>query len=76
MSDAAENFHINANGSVAVADDYYTCTDMTKCPRGVKVYLIGRGGVGHLAIYDGDPFWIEWAALPKRRKGEAHGHPA
>lgn len=62
-----QGFHMSADRSVAVADDYYTRTDMHNCPRNTKVYLIGKGGVGTLAHYDGDPFWIEWAALPKRR---------
>lgn len=69
VAEAASGFHLNGSGEVAVADDYYTRTDMENCPRGVKVYLVGQGGVGTLANYDGDPWWVEWAALPKRRKG-------
>lgn len=64
-----EPYTLNRDKSVAVATDYFTNEDMSQCPRGCKVYLVGKGGVGVLATYDGDPFWIEWAPLPKRRNG-------
>lgn len=59
-------FKLNTSKTVAVSTEYRTSKDMSKCPRNVKVYLIGQGGVGVLAEYRGEPFWIEWAALPAR----------
>lgn len=64
---ASPAFHMNSTGDVAVADDYFTRDDMENCPKNTKVYLVGAGGVGTLAHYDGDPFWVEWAPLPKRK---------
>lgn len=68
-----ETYRLNRDKSVAVATDYYTNPDMSQCPRGVKLILIGKGGVGTIAIYDGDPFWIEWAPMPKRGTGSSTG---
>lgn len=68
-SPAPEGYTLNRDKSVAVATDYYTSPEMNNCPRGAKVILIGKGGVATISIYDGDPFWIEWAPLPKRRAG-------
>lgn len=68
-----ETYRLNSDKSVAVATDYYTNPDMSQCPRGVKLILIGKGGVGTIAIYDGDPFWIEWAPMPKRSTGSSTG---
>jgi hypothetical protein len=67
MEDEQPAFHMNSTGDVAVADDYFTRDDFENCPKNTKVYLIGAGGVGTLAHYDGDPFWVEWAPLPKRK---------
>lgn len=58
-------FHKNSTGSVAVSDSYAYNKDMTTCPRSVKLILLGAGGVATLGTYDGDPFWVGWAALPK-----------
>lgn len=61
-------YTINAESSVAVAIDYYWLP-MSTCPRGVKVQLLGKGGVAQYARYDGkDDFWTHWAPLPKKRK--------
>lgn len=59
--------HLNTNRSVAVADNYYWNESMADCPLGVKVQLLGAGGVAVYAHYHGDPFWEAWAPLPKRR---------
>lgn len=59
--------HLNTNRSVAVADYYYWNENMADCPLGVKVQLLGAGGVAVYAHYHGDPFWEAWAPLPKRR---------
>lgn len=61
-----DTYKLNSEKTVAVATETRCSKDMASCPRGVKCYLVGEGGVGHLAIYDGDPFWIEWAPVPGR----------
>lgn len=59
---------LNADQSVAVATDVFFNEDMTTCPCGVKVQLLGAGGVASYGIYNGrDPFWVGWAPVPKRR---------
>lgn len=63
-----ENYHLNGNKSVAVSNEVFWNEDMTQCPRGVKVQLLGQGGVAVYAQYVlDDRFWIGWAPLPKRR---------
>lgn len=59
--------HLNSSKSVAVADDYFFNEDMAQCPHGVKVQLLGQGGVASYGHYNGDPFWIGWAPVPRRR---------
>jgi len=52
------------NRTVAVDDTYYW-RHMDSCPRGVKVQLLGRGGVATYGLYDGkNEFWRGWAPLP------------
>ena len=29
--------------------------------------LLGGGGVAQYGIYNGDPFWIGWAPVPRRK---------
>lgn len=67
---------LNADKTVAVATDYFWDEDMRGCPRGVKVQLLGAGGVATYGHFDGrDGFWIAWAPLPKRlRKAAADAH--
>lgn len=58
---------INTNRTAAVAEDYYW-SPMSACPRGVKVQLLGQGGVATYGLYDGkSTFWQGWAPLPQRR---------
>ena len=59
---------LNADQTVAVSTDVYWNEDMSQAPRGVKCQLLGAGGVAVYREYHGDPFWIGWAPLPKRRK--------
>lgn len=48
--------------------------EMTSCPRGVKVQLLGKGGVAVYGLYDGrNPFWTHWAPVPKRREENQDG---
>jgi hypothetical protein len=52
------------DGVVAVDRTYYW-QPMATCPRGVKVQLLGNGGVATYAAYDGrNTFWRAWAPLP------------
>lgn len=64
----AATHKLNADQTVAVATDVYLNPDMSAAPRGVKLQLIGEGGVAVYGTYNGDPFWKEWCPVPKRRK--------
>ena len=57
--------------SVAVDQDYFWNEDMSTCRKGGKYQLLGRGGLPEYRVYDGDPFWVAYAPLPKRRPGPA-----
>ena len=59
---------LNADQTVAVSTDVYWNEDMGQAPRGVKLQLLGAGGVAYYDTYNGDPFWIGWCPLPKRRR--------
>lgn len=59
---------LNADHTVAVATDVFWNEDMEQAPRGVKLQLLGAGGVAVYGPYHGDAFWQAWAPLPKRRK--------
>ena len=61
-------FKLNAEGSVAVSTEVYWNEDMRQCPRGSKCQLLGAGGVAVYGSYDGAPFWVGWAPVPKRRE--------
>ena len=43
-----ETHQLNADQTVAVATDVFWNEDMTTCPRGAKVQLLGAGGVRRL----------------------------
>ena len=58
---------LNTEQTVAVSNTAYW-EPIKDCPRGVKVQLLGKGGVATYAIYNGDKFWTHWAPLPQRRK--------
>jgi hypothetical protein len=58
---------INSTGTAAVATDYYWIPIDANTPRGVKLQLLGNGGVAAYGNYQGAPFWSHWAPLPKRR---------
>ena len=66
---AADHGHkFNADQTVAVATDVFWNEDMATAPRGTKCQLLGAGGVATYGVYNGDPFWIGWCPLPKRRR--------
>ena len=49
----------------AAVDRSYPWRTMRHCPRGVKVLLLGAGGVAVIGTWDGkSPFWQGWAPLP------------
>lgn len=53
----------------AAVDGGYHWRPMESCPRGVKVQLLGAGGVASYGSWDGkNDFWRGWAPLPKVRK--------
>lgn len=67
----APDHKLNADQTVAVATDVFWNEDMSTCPRGAKVQLLGAGGVAVYGTYHGNPFWQAWAPLPKRpRRGD------
>lgn len=58
---------INVSRTVAVSTTQYW-EEMSTCPRGVKVQLLGDGGVAIYGMYDGrNRFFTNWAPLPKKR---------
>lgn len=56
---------INTDKTVAVATDVYWIPVDHNTPRGVKLQLLGAGGVATYGIYHGDSFFTHWQALPK-----------
>lgn len=57
---------LTSNHEVAVDQDYFW-QPLTSCPLGVKVQLLGAGGVAAYGHWDGrNPFWKAWAPLPKK----------
>jgi len=58
------DYKINKDSAVAVDLDYYWRPIQT-CPRGVKVQLLGTGGVAIYGNYHGDKFFTHWAPLPR-----------
>ena len=60
-------YTINTRDSVVVATDYYWMPINKDTPRGVKLQLLGIGGVAVYGEWDGKSrFWTHWAALPKK----------
>lgn len=58
---------INSAGTAAVAVDYYWLPIDGDTPRGVKLQLLGKGGVATYGIWNGrDTFYTHWAPLPKK----------
>jgi hypothetical protein len=57
---------INSARTVAVDREYYW-QPMDTCPRGVKVQLLGAGGVAVYGQYHGkDPWWTHWAPAARQ----------
>lgn len=59
-------YELNAEKTVAVDQTYFWRSIGPDTPRGVKLQLLGRGGVAVYGMYTGcNSFWIAWAPLPK-----------
>ena len=59
---------LNSDKTVAVAVDTYWIPVNSNTPRGVKLQLLGKGGVAAYGHYDGkNTFWTDWAPVPKKR---------
>ena len=58
---------LNTDKTVAVAPDNYWLRIDKDTPRGVKMQLLGIGGVAAYGEWDGkNKFWKAWAPLPKK----------
>jgi len=64
------NYKVNNDRTAVVSTDYCFNDDMGACPRGIKVLLLGAGGVAAIAEYHGSAFWVGWFPLPKRKKND------
>ena len=63
-----KHYSLNASATVAVAEAYYLTPIGEDTPRGVKLQLLGKGGVLVYGSYDGkNKWWTHWAPLPRRR---------
>lgn len=59
---------LNKDQTVAIDRDYYW-QPICSCPIGVKVQLLGAGGVATYGHYvRGDGFWHGWAPLPTKKE--------
>lgn len=62
---------LDKSGTVAVDHNYFW-QPINTCPRGVKVQLLGKGGVALYGSYNGkDTFYTHWAPLPKIKREAA-----
>jgi hypothetical protein len=61
-------YKINADKTVAVSTETYFESDMTTCPRGVTVQLLGAGGVAMYGVYAGEEFFVGWCPLPRSKR--------
>lgn len=61
------SYKLNSDKSVAVSTSSVMSKNMQDCPRGVKVLLLGAGGVLVIGHYAGESFWHQWHSLPKRQ---------
>lgn len=56
---------INTAGTVAIDPNYYWRPIGSNTPRGVKLQLLGKGGVAVYGLWDGkNNYWTHWAPLP------------
>lgn len=62
----SNEYKLNAEKTVAVSHDTFFNEDMSTCPKGTKVQLLGAGGVAVYGQYKGEDFWIGWCPVPRR----------
>jgi len=66
-----QKFKLDSTKAAVVSDDYYWIPIDASTPTGVKILLLGRGGVASLGQYFHRPgqtqFWTHWAALPRKK---------
>lgn len=69
-NDPTMTYRLNTEKSAAVSTDA-EFLPMSTCPRGVKVILLGGGGVATIGQYDGkEPFWKGWHPMLRKPKEE------
>jgi hypothetical protein len=72
MANENQSHKINSAGTAAVAESYYWMPCGPDTPIGVKLQLLGAGGVAIYGMYNPKvKFYTHWAPLPRRRHGEA-----
>jgi hypothetical protein len=66
-----QKFRLDSTKAAVVSTDYYWIPIDHTTPTGVKILLLGRGGVASLGQYFHRPnetqFWNFWAPLPKKK---------
>jgi len=66
-----QRFRLDSTKAAVVSTDYYWIPIDHTTPTGVKILLLGRGGVASLGQYVHRPnetqFWDFWAPLPKKK---------
>lgn len=63
------DFKINSDQKVAVSNEVFWQKVDINTPRGVKLQLLGIGGVAVYGTYDGKSrFWTHWAPVPRMPK--------
>lgn len=56
---------VKISQNCVAVDPHYEWRDIATAPRGVKLQLLGAGGVACYGTYDGkDGFWLAWAPCP------------
>jgi hypothetical protein len=66
-----QKFKLDSTKAAVVSNNYYWIPIDASTPTGVKILLLGRGGVASLGQYFHRPnetqFWDFWAPLPKKK---------
>jgi len=63
------DYSLNKDQTVAVANEVFWQKVNIHTPTGVKLQLLGLGGVAVYGTYDGKSrFWTHWAPVPRMPK--------
>ena len=63
---SGNDLQLDGSGAAAVDHEYFW-RPMATCPRGLKVQLLGKGGVAIYSHWNGrDKFFTHWAPLPTK----------